>query len=645
VAEVSLSNIHEPQFVNILGHAGGAIIFGIFVYLLLRDRAETRLRGSWLSVAAAGLACLWNVGSLAVLITFANHADQARLLVLFSFSILSLLPAVLLHISLDEGRFWPMIGFGYALSLVAVGMHIREFIRPGQLNQQRGLLVITVGFAILTLLSVGAVILRGPGNRRARASRIFGTMCSSLFAMSFVHFGSSQLPHAWSSELVLHHAGIPLALFVLLQDYRFVLLDAFVRFLANALVAAILTFIAIRIAFRWIVVDERLTGDAMNEALLLLSLCLLLIGFALARGQIQKWLTRVVFRRPDLNESIREIESRGLSGEEVEFLEWAVKHLAQFLYTDHVEMVPDYRIPEIEDQPALLFPVPASDIPALRSSPDFAWAEAVIPLRLGHADIRYVLVGRRRGGRRYLSEDLQALSRLTAAIVEQVERFRNSEMQRLVSQAELRALQSQINPHFLFNALNTLYGIIPREALGARKTVLNLSEIFRYFLQSERTFIRLSEELEIVTAYLEIERLRLGPRLETEVTVDEAALSVLIPVLSIQPLVENAIKHGLSAKSDRGRLAVTARLKDREVVIAVNDTGYGSTVQKPSSHRSGAGVGLANVKRRLQLCFGPHADLVMDSTPAGTRVQFSVPLDTITHGGPPIPTVAAHRGS
>ena len=90
----------------------------------------------------------------------------------------------------------------------------------------------------------------------------------------------------------------------------------------------------------------------------------------------------MVFRRPDLNESLREIESRGLSGEEVAFLEWAVRHLAKFLYTDHVEMVPDYRIPEIEDQPAMLFPVPASDILALRSSPDFGWAKAVIPLRL-----------------------------------------------------------------------------------------------------------------------------------------------------------------------------------------------------------------------------------------------------------------------
>src|SRR6202051_4312926 len=119
------------------------------------------------------------------------------------------------------------------------------------------------------------------------------------------------------------------------------------------------------------------------------------------------------------------------------------------------------------------------------------------------------------GWRRYLSEDLRALNHLTRIVAEEVERFRAAEMQRLVSQAELRALHSQINPHFLFNALNTLYGIIPREAAGARRTVLNLADIFRYFLQSDKILIPLSEELKIVRAYLEIERLRLGPRLQT----------------------------------------------------------------------------------------------------------------------------------
>ena len=199
----------------------------------------------------------------------------------------------------------------------------------------------------------------------------------------------------------------------------------------------------------------------------------------------------------------------------------------------------------------------------------------------------------------------------------------------MVSQAELRALQSQINPHFLFNALNTLYGIIPREATGARKTVLNLAEIFRYFLQSERSFIPLSDELEIVKAYLEIERLRLGPRLEVQIDVDAAALPVLIPILSIQPLVENAIKHGLSAKPGPGLLVLRATISNDELWISVEDDGLG--LHASPSNNSGAGVGLANVKRRLQLCFGPDADILIDSSSDGTKVQFAIPLAKPVH--------------
>jgi len=134
-----------------------------------------------------------------------------------------------------------------------------------------------------------------------------------------------------------------------------------------------------------------------------------------------------------------------------------------------------------------------------------------VPLTVRPGVARYVLLGRRSGGRRYLSEDLQALARASAVVAEQLEQHRESEMRRLVAQAELRALQSQIHPHFLFNALNTLYGIIPKEAKGARDTVLNLADIFRYFLETKKTLLPLQDELHIVRAYLEIERLRLGP--------------------------------------------------------------------------------------------------------------------------------------
>jgi LytS/YehU family sensor histidine kinase len=246
----------------------------------------------------------------------------------------------------------------------------------------------------------------------------------------------------------------------------------------------------------------------------------------------------------------------------------------------------------------------------------------VVPIRLAQHETRYLLLGRRSGGRRFLSEDLRSLNYLATIVANEIDRFHAEEMQRLVSDAELRALQSQINPHFLFNALNTIYGIIPREAERARRTVLNLADIFRYFLQSERILIPLAEEIKIVKAYLEIEQLRIGPRLSTTIEVDPAAWQTAIPVLSIQPLVENAIKHGISKSPDNGCLQVSAHLAGNTLAVTVEDSGSACLSSTP-----GAGVGLSNVTRRLQLCFGPQAGVTVQQGAFGTRAAFSVPLD------------------
>jgi LytS/YehU family sensor histidine kinase len=235
-----------------------------------------------------------------------------------------------------------------------------------------------------------------------------------------------------------------------------------------------------------------------------------------------------------------------------------------------------------------------------------------------------ILLGRREGGRRYLSEDLQELARLAAVVVEQVERFRNSEIQRLVSQAELRALQSQINPHFLFNSLNTLYGTIPRDAADARRMALSLAEIFRYFLQSNRTFVPLTEEIQIIQAYLQIESLRLGSRLKTEIAVDESAGRALIPVLSIQPLIENAVKYGVAPRLGPGTVRLRVRTVPDGVKIEVSDDGGGFQHGERKGTRAG-GVGLENVRQRLKLCFGAPADLSIASTDHGCTVSFLIP--------------------
>jgi two-component system LytT family sensor kinase len=219
------------------------------------------------------------------------------------------------------------------------------------------------------------------------------------------------------------------------------------------------------------------------------------------------------------------------------------------------------------------------------------------------------------------------MRRLGAVIVEQVERFRAEELRRLVSQAEFRALQAQINPHFLFNALNTLYGTIDRRSQDARSMVLNLADIFRYFLQGDRVTIQLSEELRIIQAYLEIEKLRLGDRLETEIIVSEPAQAAMIPILSIQPLVENAVKHGIAAKEGPGRVSLVAKTTDLGLRITVEDTGVGfEESSKHSGERGkGAGVGLENVRRRLLLCYGTAAALEIQSTGSGSVVSFFIP--------------------
>ena len=607
-----MPNIHEPQLVNTIGHSAGAVLFGIFLFLLIRDRAGGRFRDRWQSFAAAALAFLWNAGSLAVLATANTNGIGAPVLVAFSFSVLSFLPAVLLHVSLGTSL-RPVIAVGYLLSLTATFLHFSELSTRSVKSHEIALSLITIGFGILTAIAlVGLALERSPG-KPGKTSRMLGAMCASLFAMSFVHFGSGHPPQAWSKEIALHHAGIPLALFVLLQDYRFVLLDAFIRFVANVILAALITFVGIRAAAGFLKPNA---GNPVSEALLLTGSCLLLIVFALLRSKIQAWLTKVVFRRPDLETWLQKLRTGPGTKTESQYLDWAAEQLAAFM-----EAAKSRLVSELKAGP--LFPAPVADLPQLRADSELAWAEAVVPLRLSPADIRYVMLGRRRGGRRYLSEDLQALNRLSAVIVEQVARARASELDRLVSEAELRALQSQINPHFLFNALNTLYGVIPREAAGARRTVLNLAEVFRYFLRPERTFIPLAEELQIINAYLDIERLRLGPRLETQIDVDEAALPVMIPVLSIQPLVENAIKHGVSAKAGGGRLSLTAKVIEGEVRITVADTGPGMA---HGSEEPGSGLGLGNVTRRLQLCYGPQVDLEVHSGASGTSVQFSVTL-------------------
>src|SRR5580704_11164416 len=218
-------SIHEPVLVNTIGHCAGAVIFGMLLYFFAVDWLRSREEHSRLPLVAAALAMLWNAGSLVALATGPASGRAADVIVAASFSVLSLLPAVLLHISL-ESSYRALWISGYVLSLTALALHVSDLLTRSPRFHYAALLLVTLGFAGLTAISVFLELRQA---NPAAGSRLAGAMRLFLFAISFVHFGAEHTRQEWSKELAFHHAGLPLALLVLLQDYRFPLLDAFLR--------------------------------------------------------------------------------------------------------------------------------------------------------------------------------------------------------------------------------------------------------------------------------------------------------------------------------------------------------------------------------------------------------------------------------
>ncbi len=188
--------------------------------------------------------------------------------------------------------------------------------------------------------------------------------------------------------------------------------------------------------------------------------------------------------------------------------------------------------------------------------------------------------------------------------------------------AELDALQSKINPHFLFNTLNSIASLISENPRKAEATVEKLSELFRYTLQtSQKDSVKLSEELEIVRSYLEIEQVRLEDRLQFNIACDSSlAEELLLPGLIIQPLVENSIRHGIAPKVEGGTVAVDAKRVGNRCVISVSDNGIGFR-----NMNDGTGHGLNSVQERLNLFYGGRAQFQILHN-GGTHIIISIPL-------------------
>jgi two-component system LytT family sensor kinase len=199
------------------------------------------------------------------------------------------------------------------------------------------------------------------------------------------------------------------------------------------------------------------------------------------------------------------------------------------------------------------------------------------------------------------------------------------EQQRLLMQARLDALTSQINPHFLFNTLNSVSSLIRTDPHQARMVVYQLSNILRRLLRKHDNFSSLREELSFVEDYLSIEVVRFGDKLKFHKDVEPAALDMQLPSMLLQPLIENCIKHGLSSKIEGGSITFRARVVEGRLHLLVEDDGVGIAEAEMATLLE-RGIGVSNVNERLKVLFGADYRMWIDSKPGqGTRIEIEVP--------------------
>ena len=201
--------------------------------------------------------------------------------------------------------------------------------------------------------------------------------------------------------------------------------------------------------------------------------------------------------------------------------------------------------------------------------------------------------------------------------------LRAAELEKRLAEARLQALQMQLNPHFLFNTLNAIATLLHRDADAADRMIVRLGELLRLALDTANTQeVTLRHELDFLSRYLEIEQTRFGSRLEVSMDIGPDTVDALVPNLILQPILENAIRHGIQPRATPGRIALRARREAGRLRLTVEDNGAGLSGQQPSRE----GVGLTNTRERLRQLYGEAQHLLFREAPNGPGLVVEIEL-------------------
>lgn len=619
--------------VNLLAFFTGAVLYGMLVALVWRERVSEGA-SLWASRGRlpllTGLAGLvWNLGGLLAfsLSSYAGTAPSPWINAV-AFGALGLLPACVVHSLLESRERVGPVGIarsvttlGYGIAAIAAILHLHAAATGAPVPPRPAVWLLTGGFITLTLL----VLLITRGGPVARRS--VWVVALSTFAVSALHF-EQHGSGSWWVELLGHHTSLLLALAILHQDYRFAFADLFLK-RALAWIAMIgLSTVALSIGIvpllRW--QDASGVVDARAIALAVGLWAATAWCFPALQRLADRLVDRTVLRRPDYRSTLSRLnQALDRATTEADVQASVAVTLASALGATQARWVPD--------------PLPPTDLRLVFAD---AAADAWLPesggfIRLDTAEAprTAVTLGALEDGRRLLSDDRDLLDAIARLAGRRINALRADDARRLATEAELRALRAQLNPHFLFNALTTIGYLITAAPSRALDTLLRLTNVLRAVLrQSHIDFVPLREELALVQDYLDIERARFEERLDVTHTIDDAALTAPVPAFILQPLVENAIKHGIAPLSRGGRVFVVATLDDEWLVLDVEDTGAGL-----STTSSSTGVGLSNVRRRLAAHYGASASLTLTARAGGgTRVRLRIPR----HQEPHVPRPSSH---
>jgi two-component system, LytTR family, sensor kinase len=593
--------------VHLVGFLAGVVLYAMLAVMTVRRHSA----GDRIALATAALGLVWNSVALVIygLHDLGLPAPLPRAwpwIVALAFTSLGFLPAVVVHSAVQSGGRRPggraLVSFAYGLSAVAGALQLIAAGRGEPLPSVAALQTTSFGFAALIVV-LGLFARRQPGWRRALSA-----VALAAFAVMALHLSQHTAgTESWPTELLGHHASLPLALVILYQDYRFAFADLFLK-----RVLTLVVVLALTVALYRFVIAPHVTIDPPMVAVLIGLWVATAIAYPRLRRVIHGGVDRVILRRADYTRVRAEVAMRVASlDHEPEILDAACEILRVALTARAVTWSVT-----AHDTESIVVRVPTTEEPTY--------------------DIE---VHGLAAGRRLLSDDLAMLESVALNVARRIdavrvtrERYgrdlREREILQLATEAQLTALRAQLNPHFLFNALTTIGYLMEAAPQRALETLFRLTGLLRAVLKrSDGELGTLGDELDIIRSYLGVEAARFEERLSIAIDVPADLASVPLPPLILQPLVENAIKHGITPQKEGGRLIVTARREATTLVVTISDTGAGVSAVDLAPRRS-RGIGLSNVEARLAHYYGAASSIAVRSAPGvGTTVEVRVPIE------------------